>query len=166
MLVSLKHPKDDNQNVSVRCSDQKCSGCLFRMVAKEGICFLMLSLKCFWSLNCYLVMLVVQAYAVASMRKNNYFSTNDQAIVVLLPLLCQILSQVISEDAILQESFSSLLWSLQAGLATALPGLHAFTGCDFIASFYRKGKVKPLEVLENDNSGDFIRFFQILTKQK
>ena len=31
----------------------------------------------------------------------------------------------------------------------ALPGLHAFTGCDFTASFLRKGKVKPYDIVES-----------------
>ena len=30
----------------------------------------------------------------------------------------------------------------------ALPGLHAFTGCDFTASFLGKGKVKPYDIVE------------------
>ena len=51
----------------------------------------------------------------------------------------------------------------QAGLAAALPGLHAFTGCDFTASFFRKGKIKPYEILEKDTTGTFISFFQSLT---
>ena len=61
---------------------------------------------------------------------------------------------------------AATLEAKQAGLAAALHGLHAFTGCDFTGSFYRKGKVKPLEVLEKDNSEDFIRFFQSLTKRE
>ena len=34
-------------------------------------------------------------------------------------------------------------------LCTALPGYHAFTGCDYTASFCRKGKTRPLKLLEN-----------------
>ena len=34
----------------------------------------------------------------------------------------------------------------------SLPGIHAFTGCDYTASFLNKGKVKPLEkMLKNDS---------------
>ena len=63
-------------------------------------------------------------------------------------------------------AIAATLEEKQAGLAAALPGLHAFTGCDFTASFFRKGKVKPFEVLEKDNSGEFIQFFQSLTKRE
>jgi len=54
---------------------------------------------------------------------------------------------------------ATVLEEKQDGLATAIPALHAFTGCDFTAAFYRKGKVKPLEILENDTEGTFIELF-------
>lgn len=44
-------------------------------------------------------------------------------------------------------------------------GLHAFTGSDFTAAFYRKGKLKPLELLEKDAEGVFIQFFSSLSCQ-
>ena len=33
------------------------------------------------------------------------------------------------------------------GLCAALPGFHAFTGSDYTASFTRKGKVRPFDVM-------------------
>ena len=51
------------------------------------------------------------------------------------------------------------------GLATALPGLHALTGCDVTAALYRKGKVKPLEILMRD-CGEQIRFFSELSTNR
>ena len=51
------------------------------------------------------------------------------------------------------------LESKQAGLAAALPAMHALTGCDYTSAFYRKGKVKPLRILENDTEGAFVQFF-------
>lgn len=54
----------------------------------------------------------------------------------------------------------------QKGLASAMPGFHAFTGCDFTASFYRKGKAKPFEILEKDKNGTFIEFFVKLTSRE
>ena len=33
-----------------------------------------------------------------------------------------------------------------------LPAFHAFPGCNYIASFNRKGKVRPLKLLEKDKS--------------
>ena len=44
-------------------------------------------------------------------------------------------------------SIATELEAKQPGLAAAQPGLHAFTGCDFTSAFYRKGKVKPFEIL-------------------
>ena len=43
-------------------------------------------------------------------------------------------------------SLANALEAKQKGLAAAMPDLHAFTG----SAFYRKGKIKPREVLEND----------------
>lgn len=37
-------------------------------------------------------------------------------------------------------------------LCEALPGLHAFTGCDYSPSFNGKGKVRPLNIVENSPS--------------
>jgi hypothetical protein len=54
----------------------------------------------------------------------------------------------------------------QAGVSAALPGLHAFTGCDFTASFYRKGKIKPYELLENNNDGTLIQFFSSMSSRE
>lgn len=57
----------------------------------------------------------------------------------------------------------SSLEEKQPGFCSALPGLHALSGCDFTASFYGKGKLKPFEILENDDGGNFIEFFRKLT---
>ncbi len=38
---------------------------------------------------------------------------------------------------------SSLATHLGVDVCNALPGLHAFTGSDYTAAFYRKGKVRP-----------------------
>ena len=35
-----------------------------------------------------------------------------------------------------------------SSLCNALPAFHAFTGCDYTASFKRKGKVTPFKLLE------------------
>lgn len=47
-----------------------------------------------------------------------------------------------------------------------MPGLHAFTGCDFTASFYRKGKVKAFKILEYNTKGTFIKFFRNLATRE
>ena len=60
-------------------------------------------------------------------------------------------------------AIASALEKTQKGLAAAIPGLHAFTGSDFTASFYRKGKIKPLEVLQKDSAGTLITFFRNLS---
>jgi hypothetical protein len=43
---------------------------------------------------------------------------------------------------------SSLAAKLGQSLCLALPALHALTGCDYTAAFNRKGKIKPLKLLE------------------
>ena len=42
-------------------------------------------------------------------------------------------------------------------ICNALAGYHAFTGCDYTASFFRKGKVRPLAIMEKDDK--FIEVF-------
>ena len=49
------------------------------------------------------------------------------------------------------------------GLASALPGLHALTGTDFTAAFYRKGKVRPLDIVQRDVG--FVTFFSKLSTE-
>ncbi|CAL4180456.1 unnamed protein product, partial [Meganyctiphanes norvegica] len=61
---------------------------------------------------------------------------------------------------------ASVLESTQKGLAAVLPGLHAFTDCDFTTAFYRKGKVKPLEVLQKDTAGTLIKLFSKLSSDE
>lgn len=46
-------------------------------------------------------------------------------------------------------------------LATALLGLHAFTGCDTNSAFYRKGKVKQMDILLGNS--DFTEAFAMLS---
>ena len=42
--------------------------------------------------------------------------------------------------------------TLGSHVCDALPGLHAFTGCDFPSSFLGKGKVKPYEYMQKSTS--------------
>ncbi|CAM1296565.1 Uncharacterised protein r2_g591 [Pycnogonum litorale] len=44
-----------------------------------------------------------------------------------------------------------------------MPGLHTFTGCDFTTAFYRKGNVKPLEVLQKNPT--VVQFFSSLSSK-
>ena len=49
-------------------------------------------------------------------------------------------------------NISQLTHKLDSNVLKALPGIHAFTGCDYTASFLNKWKVKPLEkMLKNDS---------------
>ena len=41
---------------------------------------------------------------------------------------------------------------LGAGMCKALPGFHAFTGCDTTSAFSFKGKIKPYKILLKDKS--------------
>lgn len=45
---------------------------------------------------------------------------------------------------------TSLSQNLGQDLCLALPGFHAFTGSDYTACFYRKGKIKPFELLHKN----------------
>lgn len=45
---------------------------------------------------------------------------------------------------------SKLATALGPDLCRALPGFHAFTGCDYMAAFFRKGKVRPYKILEKN----------------
>lgn len=49
---------------------------------------------------------------------------------------------------------------LGADLCKALPGFHAFTGCDYTAAFFRKGKIRPFKMLQK--SKDYQRAFASL----
>lgn len=44
-------------------------------------------------------------------------------------------------------NINELAEKLGSDVCTALPGLHALTGCDYTASFLNKGKIKPLELM-------------------
>lgn len=57
---------------------------------------------------------------------------------------------------------SRLAQNLGEELCRALPAFHAFTGCDFTASFYRKGKSQPLKILRD--SSHFISLFGSLNE--
>ena len=47
-------------------------------------------------------------------------------------------------------SLNQLYVKLGRTLYKSLPGYNAFTGCDYTASFYRRGKVKPLKIPEKN----------------
>ena len=46
------------------------------------------------------------------------------------------------------------------GLPLALPGLHSFTGSDYTAAFYWKGKVAPLRLLMKEDGLEWIKAFR------
>ena len=48
-------------------------------------------------------------------------------------------------------------------ICNALPGLYAFTGCDYTPFFFRKGKVKPIEIMEKQQK--FIDAFMVLGEE-
>ena len=39
---------------------------------------------------------------------------------------------------------------IEMKVSKALPALHAFTGCDYTSGFIRKGKIRPIKLLEKD----------------
>ena len=46
-------------------------------------------------------------------------------------------------------------------MCAALPGLHAFTGCEYTSAFLRHGKIKPFETVEQNDK--YKRAFAALT---
>ena len=52
------------------------------------------------------------------------------------------------------------------GLSTALVGLHAMTGSDFTSSFYNKGKIKGLKLLQRDEKHGLVEAFQHFGEQE
>ena len=49
-------------------------------------------------------------------------------------------------------NISQLLTQVSPTMAEALPALHAFTGCDYTASFMNKGKLKALDIMVKSNT--------------
>ncbi|XP_030837116.1 uncharacterized protein LOC105437992 [Strongylocentrotus purpuratus] len=56
-------------------------------------------------------------------------------------------------------NITDVLEDCRQGLPRALPGFHAFTGSDFNSAFYRKGKTKPLEIMQKDKTGNYVDLF-------
>ena len=44
-------------------------------------------------------------------------------------------------------SINDLVDKIDNGVLIALPGLHAFTGCNYTSSFLNKGKIKPMDIM-------------------
>lgn len=59
---------------------------------------------------------------------------------------------LISKNTLRFIDVTSLAKKLGPKLSRALPGFHAFTGCDYTPAFARKGKKKPYEILANSES--------------
>lgn len=57
---------------------------------------------------------------------------------------------IYSKNSLRYINVNQLYQTLGVKVCKALPALHAFTGCDYTASFSRKGKIKPLKILEKD----------------
>ncbi len=47
---------------------------------------------------------------------------------------------------------SMLGTTLGSLLCSALPALHAFTGCDYTATFQRKGKIRPYQIMQKSST--------------
>ena len=59
---------------------------------------------------------------------------------------------LVSKNTLRYINFSAISAKLGPQLSNALPGFHAFTGCDYCPAFARKGKIAPLKILENNVS--------------
>ena len=59
---------------------------------------------------------------------------------------------LVSKNTLRYINVSAISAKLGPQLSNALPGFHAFTGCDYCPAFARKGKIAPLKILENNVS--------------
>ena len=98
-------------------------------------------------------------------------ASDTDVLVILLGIIGRHLTSKmdcgsgISRRHIDVSSITNALEEKQKGLAAAMPGLHAFTGSDFTTAFYRKGKIKPREVLGKDTERTLIQFFSRLVSE-
>ena len=51
---------------------------------------------------------------------------------------------------------NSIYSELGETLCKALPAYHALTGCDYISLFFKKGKVRPLKLLQKDTDAQIV----------
>ena len=51
---------------------------------------------------------------------------------------------------------NSIYSELGEALCKALRAYHAFTGCDYTASFFKKAKVRPLKLLQKDTDAQIV----------
>jgi hypothetical protein len=65
------------------------------------------------------------------------------------PTLINLWFEVGTQNNVRFISLNQLYRHIGEKLCKALPFYHAFTGCDYTSSFSRRGKVKPLKILEN-----------------
>lgn len=61
-------------------------------------------------------------------------------------------------------SITNIYEVLGSRICAALPGFHAFTGCDYTSSFVRKGKIRPFAKLEKNKEAQ--KAFQSLATEK
>ena len=59
---------------------------------------------------------------------------------------------------------SAIASKIGPSLCKALPGFHAFTGCDYTSSFIRKGKKRPLKIAKENDS--FLDAFSALAAEQ
>ena len=59
---------------------------------------------------------------------------------------------IVTKNTLRYISVNQIHESFGKEFCKALPAFHAFTGCDYTASFNRKGKVRPLKLFENNES--------------
>ena len=55
-----------------------------------------------------------------------------------------------SKNTLRYININEIYQSIGSKVSKALPALHAFTGCDYTSSFSRKGKIRPLKMLEKN----------------
>ena len=103
------------------------------------------------------------AHAAASSYKAVVVASEDTDVFVLCLafeslILCKMFVKSSKQTRTVYIDISKVVLALGSQVCLALPGLHAFTGCDSVSAFFGKGKVAALKIVRRNKS--FQNLFQ------
>ena len=110
-------------------------------------------------------MLLHASHAAKAGHHSVIIVSDDTDVLVLSlsvsdALPCSLILKTGTKSRINYVNISQLVGSLGSNLCKALPGLHAYTGCDTVSAFAGRGKLSALNLLQKNN--DFCETFQKL----
>ena len=97
------------------------------------------------------------AHATASTYKAVVVASEDTEEFVLCLafenlLPCKVFVKSSRQTRTIYIAISKVVLALGSQVCLALPGLHAFTGCDSVSAFFGKGKVAALKIVRRNQS--------------